>query len=60
MDSYLFQYAVGGLVFLIGIAAGWKTGQLGLAGREGRRLLLLVLGLLFFAGLQGALLIWGP
>ena len=58
MDSYLYQYLVGGLVFLIGVAVAWRTGQLGWApGRARRRLLVLVGGLVFFAALQGALLL---
>ena len=58
MDSYLYQYLVGGLVFAVGLGVAWRSGQVGLeAGPLRRRLLALVGGLLFFAALQGALLL---
>ncbi len=58
MDSYLYQYAVGGLVFAAGVALAWRAGQLGwTAGRPRRRLLTLLGGLAFFAALHGAL-VW--
>lgn len=58
MDSYLYQYLVGGLVFAAGVAVGIRTGQLGLTrGTPRRRLLVLVAGLAGFALLQG-LLLW--
>jgi hypothetical protein len=60
MESYLYQYGVGGLVFAAGIALGVRAGQLGWADRRPRRrLLALVAGLVYFAALQGALLVWG-
>ena len=59
MDSYLYQYLVGGAVFMAGLAVAWRTGQVGLGpGRPRRRLVVLVGGLLYFAVLQG-LLLWG-
>jgi hypothetical protein len=58
MLSYLYQYAIGGLVFAAGIAIAWRTGQVGLAsGRPRRRLAVLIAGLAFFALLQGLLLL---
>ncbi len=58
MDSYLYQYLVGGLVFAVGIAVAWRTGQIGLRPLARRRRLLVLLGgLLFFAAVQGALLL---
>jgi len=57
MDSYLYQYLVGGLVFALGLWVAWRNGQVGMsAGPPRRRLLALAGGLLFFAVLQGALL----
>ena len=57
MDSFLYQYLVGGLVFAAGVGFAWRTGQLGWqAGRPRRRLLVLLGGLAFFATLQGILL----
>ena len=58
MDSYLYQYLMGGLVFALGIFAGVRSGQLGLnPGAPRRRLFTLLGGLAFFALLQG-LLLW--
>ncbi len=58
--SYLYQYVVGGIVFGAGIWFGVRTGQLGWRDPvRRRRLLLLVLGLAWFAALQGALLVCG-
>ena len=60
MESYLYQYLVGGLVFALGIAAAWRVGELGLErGAPRRRLLILLGGFLYFALLQGILLLWG-
>ena len=60
MDSYLYQYLVGGLVFVIGIVVAWRAGELGLRPKRlRRRLLVLLAGFFFFALLQGILLIWG-
>lgn len=59
MDSYVYQYLVGGLVFAGGLVAVWRIGEIGLAsGRPRRRLLTLLAGFLFFALLQGMLLLW--
>lgn len=58
MLSYLYQYLVGGLVFAVGLAIVWRTGQVSLAsGRPRRRLAVLIAGLAFFALLQGLLLL---
>lgn len=58
MDAYLYQYAVGGAVFLIGVIVAWRTGEVGpRPGRPRRRLLVLMAGLAWFALLQG-LLLW--
>ena len=60
MASYLYQYLVGGLVFAVGLAIVWRTGQVSLApGRPRRRLAVLIAGLAFFALLQGLLLLAG-
>jgi hypothetical protein len=57
VDSYLYQYLVGGLAFLAGLVIAWRTGQIGLAaGRPRRRLLALLSLVLFFVVLQGGLL----
>ncbi len=60
MTAYLYQYLVGGLLFAAGLLVAARTGQIGLRpGAPARRLLLLVLGFLWFAALQGGLLFWG-
>ena len=59
-DSFLYQYLVGGAVFGVGLWLGFATGQLSLSsGIERRRLIALCLGLLFFAALQGAFVLFG-
>ena len=59
MVSYLYQYLVGGVVFALGIAIAWRTGQVGTApGAPRRRLVVLIGGFLLFAALQGLLLLW--
>lgn len=59
-ESFLYQYAVGGLVFAVGIYCGLRTGMFSVREPEGRRrLFLMVLGLLVFAVLQGVLVWFG-
>ena len=59
MASYLYQYIVGGMVFALGLAIAWRTGQIGWSpGRPRRRLIVLLGGFLFFVVLQGWLLLW--
>ena len=53
MDAYLYQYAVGGVVFLVGLAYAWRQGFVGLRGRALLNLLVAVGGLAAFAALQG-------
>ena len=55
MDSYLYQYGVGSLIFLVGLAVGFRNGYLSLSGSGLRNLLLMLGGLLFFMVLQGYL-----
>ncbi len=55
MDPYVYQYAVGGLVFLVGLAYAGRQGYVGLSGRGLRNLLILLVGLGVFAGVQGYL-----
>lgn len=58
MSSYLYQYVVGGVVFVAGLVLAWRTGQVGAApGRPRRWLVVLIAGLTFFALLQGLLLV---
>ena len=55
MDPFLYQYAVGGLVFLCGLFVAWRQGYVGLQGGGLRNLAVMLLGLAAFAGLQGYL-----
>ena len=53
MDPYLYQYAIGGAVFGVGLFYAFKQGYLGFEGRSLRNLLLMIGGLAFFMILQG-------
>jgi solute:Na+ symporter, SSS family len=55
LETFVYQYTVGGAVFVVGLWYGWRQGYLGWHGRPARNLLLLVAGLGFFIGLQGIL-----
>lgn len=55
METYLYQYAIGGAVFAIGLLVAWRQGSIGTSGRKLGWLLVLVAGLGFFASLQGYL-----
>lgn len=55
MLSFLYQEIVGGCVFLAGILLVRHSGELGLKGRRGRRLGLLLAGFALLALLQGVL-----
>jgi SSS family solute:Na+ symporter len=53
MDPFLYVYAVGGIVFGVGLFYGFRQGYLGFSGGSLRNLLILLGGLAFFMGLQG-------
>ena len=55
MDPYLYQYGIGGLVSLIGLAYAARQGYIGFRGGGRRNLLIMVGGLAFFMALQGYL-----
>ena len=55
MDALVYQYVVGGLVFVVGLIYAARQGYVGLSGRGLRNLLLLVGGLAFYVALQGYL-----
>ena len=60
LDSFLYQYLVGGLVFAVGIYCGLRTGVFSWHDPQGqKRLLLMALGFLFFLVLQGAFVLFG-
>jgi solute:Na+ symporter, SSS family len=54
-EPYVYQYAIGGVVFGVGLIYGWRQGYLGWSGLGLRRLLMCVGGLAFFGLLQGYL-----
>ena len=54
MAAFVYQYAVMWVVFLVGCWIGVRTGELGLSGRPGKRLAILVAGMVFYMALQGA------
>ncbi len=53
MDTFVYQYIVGGAIFAAGIYFAARQGYLSASGRGLRRFLILGGGLLFFMGLQG-------
>jgi SSS family solute:Na+ symporter len=55
MDSFIYQYAIGGLVFAIGLVYAWNQGFVGPRGKPLRRFLILLAGFAALAGLQGYL-----
>lgn len=55
MDPYVYQYLIGGVIFLIGIIYAARQGYIGLTGHGVRNLLILVVGLIFFMVVQGYL-----
>ncbi|NCG19136.1 MAG: sodium/solute symporter, partial [Rhodobacterales bacterium] len=54
MDPYLYQYAIGGLVFAVGMMFAWRQGYVG-GGARAPWTLVLVGGLALIAGIQGFL-----
>jgi SSS family solute:Na+ symporter len=55
MDPFVYQYTIGGLVFATGMFYAAKQGYIGFTGRSLRNLIIAMVGLGFFAGLQGYL-----
>ena len=55
MDPFLYQYAVGGTVFGVGMIYAYRQGYVGLSGKALQRAILMLGGLAFFAILQGYL-----
>lgn len=53
MHAYVYQYTVGGVVFAVGLVFAARQGFVGLRGRGLRNLVVLLLGLAFFAALHG-------
>ncbi len=60
-QSYVYQYGVMLVLFLVGLVLAWRQGEVGFGGKRQRRnLLLLVGGMVFFMLLQGALQFGAP
>ncbi len=55
MPPYIYQYMIGGTVFLVGLVYAARQGYVGFSGRKLLNLGVLVGGLLFFAAIQGYL-----
>jgi len=55
IDPFLYQYAIGGAVFAIGLVYAYRQGYLGLSGARGRWTAVILGGFAFFMGLQGYL-----
>ncbi len=55
MDPYVYQYAIGGAVFVVGLIYAARQGYVGFTGRKAVNLAILVGGLLVFAGVQAYL-----
>ena len=55
MDSYIYQYAIGGVIFAVGLYFAGRQGYIGFSGRGLRNLLLMLGGMMFFMVLQGCL-----
>jgi len=55
METYLYQYSVGGLVFAVGLLYAFRQGYVGGSGMARRWLLVMLGGLGFFAGIQAVL-----
>jgi len=53
METYLYQYLVGSVPFVLGLVVAWRQGYLGTSGTPLRWLLVMVGGLFFFASIQG-------
>ncbi|YCM44394.1 sodium:solute symporter family protein [Verrucomicrobiaceae bacterium 227] len=55
MDSFIYQYSIGGLIFAIGLYFAARQGYIGFSGRGVRNLIIMLGGLMFFMVLQGYL-----
>ncbi len=55
MDPFVYQYAVGGVVFAIGLVYAARQGYIGFRGAPLRNLVILIGGLAFYMALQGYL-----
>ena len=55
MDAYVYQYLVGGLVFIVGLIYSGRQGYIGFSGKGLKNLIMLFAGLAFFMILQGYL-----
>jgi len=55
MDPFLYQYGIGGVIFVIGLLYAARQGYIGRSGRGLRNLLLLVAGFILFMVAQGYL-----
>lgn len=60
LGSFLYQFLVGGAIFLIGIVLPWRAGDYSWERREDRRTIsLILLGCLLYLVFQGLWLLYG-
>ena len=53
---YMYQYGLGAVIFVVGVAVTWRSGSLDLRRKVHRRwLIILVVGFVWFLALHGAL-----
>jgi len=59
LDTFVYQYTVGSIIFFAGLYFAWKQGYVGLKGKACRNLVVMLGGLTLFMALQGYLQ-YGP
>ncbi|MBT3222926.1 MAG: hypothetical protein HN348_27935, partial [Proteobacteria bacterium] len=52
MDPFIYQYSIGGLVFIVGLAYAARQGYVGFSGAQLRNLIVVLGGLFFFVAVQ--------
>ncbi len=55
MDPYIYQYTIGGLIFIVGLIYAARQGFIGFTARGMRNLVLMLGGMIFFMVIQGYL-----
>ena len=55
MDPYIYQYSIGGLIFIVGMIYAARQGFIGFTARGMRNLILMLGGMIFFMVIQGYL-----
>lgn len=58
VTAFVYQYCVMWFVFAVGVVVGVRSGELGFSGRNGKRLAVLVAGMVGYMALQAAFTDW--